>query len=145
MNQFYLHSSPEGVIKLIEGDKMPVKPDHPCEQLPDRGCPICAGYKLDLWAAKKEDTVTVVDQHRAKTIIMGFIAERNPKWPAQVLEIKPDTIYGPFSLRYEIREACQHESCPVDAMCEHCKEPVKIAILHDTPEKPGLRKALRES
>lgn len=32
----------------------------------------------------------------------------------------------PFQ-KVEVIEACTHESCPVDAGCEHCKEPVKVA------------------
>jgi hypothetical protein len=142
--QSYLYSSPSG-IKLIEGDKMPVKPYHPCEQLPDRGCPICAGYKLDLWAAKKENAVTVADQEKALNLMWRNDPNmHNPisfgDWKHAIL--KPDSIYGPFSLRYEIESKCGKfgfntvicGKCFSDG--NGCQEPVKVAILYDdTPEK----------
>jgi hypothetical protein len=156
--QSYLYSSPEGVIKLIEGDKMPVKPYHPCEQLPDRGCPICAGYKLDLWAAKKENAVTVADQEKALNLMWRNDPNmHNPisfgDWKHAIL--KSDTIYGPFSLRYEIQTLHYCKQCGAyksikripcqNAYCGKTSE--NVAILYDdTPEKehPGLRDALRE-
>jgi hypothetical protein len=76
-NQFYLHSSPEGAIKLIEGDKMPVHPkDHPrfksgmdqySEPLETNGFwqKGIKDYEAALQRAK-EQAVTVADQEKAK-------------------------------------------------------------------------------
>jgi hypothetical protein len=49
---------------------------------------------------------------------------------------EPDKVY-PVEVRYEIVEACTHDSCPVDAGCEHCKEPVRFARL--LPSKEEVR------
>ena len=36
--------------------------------------------------------------------------------------------------KVEVREMCAHDSCPVEAGCEHCKEPKQVAVL--SPLKP---------
>lgn len=49
----------------------------------------------------------------------------------EIFEGVPDTFYSIELEGYEVvfEDACGHDSCPVDAGCDHCKEPVKLAIL----------------
>jgi hypothetical protein len=147
--QSYLYSSPEGVIKLIEGDKMPVKPVKPPDEIPTHAGTLCIGgdvfgyekamkkYEAALQAAK-EQAVTVADQEKAKRIIMQWLNDQ----PLGQGMIEPERIYGPFSLRYEIESKCGKfgfntvicGKCFSDG--NGCQEPVKVAILYDdTPEK----------
>lgn len=140
MKPWYAYSTPEG-IKLIEGDKMPVMPvysdivrhTHYYWQVNEYKR-LLQKYEAALQAAKAS-SVLVQDQHKARTIIMGFITERNPKWPEQVLEIKPDTIYGPFTVGYRIEEhgSCGHPCEDYDVCAEHgCQwEHRKVVILYD--------------
>jgi hypothetical protein len=55
--------------------------------------------------------------------------------------IKTDSFY-PLKCEVDIIQACAHDSCPVDAGCEHCKEPVKVArlITNSTMEFPQFKK-----
>lgn len=135
----YLYSSPSG-IELIEGDKMPVRLDHPCEAgIPGPGCPMCIGYEAAQQAAKASG-IPVKDQERAKAMIKSHLKEKNPGLPAVMFE---ETVYGPFDISYELMEACGNDSCAMDAGCEHCQKPVKIAIL--LPESKLPEKEQRET
>jgi hypothetical protein len=63
---------------------------------------------------------------------------------------KEGAIYGPFSVGYEIKEVLSPGWVPTyndpDNINGHPNaEPIQVAILYDdTPERPGLREALRE-
>lgn len=134
--QSYFWATPSGPINLMKAEDMPVKPEFKGDYFLHYG-PQKA-YELALQAAKKS-SVPIQDQHKA----LDFMWRNDPNmhnpisfgdWKHAIL--KPDTIYGPFTVEYRIEDACAHDSCPVDATCEHCKEPVKVAILYDdTPEK----------
>jgi hypothetical protein len=163
-NQFYLHSSPSG-IKLIEGDKMQVRQERPgnlcrvtcgqwlcqCHLYADQ----CQEYESAIQRAK-EQAVTVADQEKAKDQIAKLRIEHGSDGKAwDSLYGKEGTIYGPFSLRYEIQTLHYCKQCGAyksikripcqNAYCGKTSE--NVAILYDdTPEKerPGLRDALRE-
>lgn len=144
--KFYLYTSPSG-IKLIEGDKMPVIPERPIGCLDyvdiDR-----ANYKRDLQRAK-EEAVTVADQEKAKKLIEQLLYEKRKELTFQdisSLDVMPNVIYGPFSLRYEIsfqwrpystqdwKNTNEHYWLTVGS-AGSCAEKRRVAILHDTPEK----------
>jgi hypothetical protein len=142
MKQYYLTTSPSG-IGLIPKEKMPVKPTFSSmEMMSPATQPDCnkkiAEYEVALQRAISE-AVPVADQEKAKQIILKPGNFHSPN------------IYGPFSLRYEIESKCGKfgfntvicGKCFSDG--NGCQEPVKVAILYDdTPERPGLREALRE-
>lgn len=51
--------------------------------------------------------------------------------------VKNDTFY-PLQCSIQIGEACAHDSCPVDAGCEHCKEPMQVARLIPEAKEESL-------
>lgn len=65
----------------------------------------------------KYSSIVFEDQHAINIMI-----------PCEVWEIKTDSFY-PLQCKLDIIQACAHDSCPVNACCEHCKEPVKVAQL----------------
>jgi hypothetical protein len=123
-NQFYLHSSPEGVIKLIEGDKMPVMKHWP------EGTPMLTDYNVALQRAK-DSAIIVQNAWNAVELIAAH----------DIIGPQPDTIYGPFSVGYEIKEVLSPGWVPTyndpDNINGHPNaEPIQVAILYDdTPEK----------
>ncbi len=48
-------------------------------------------------------------------------------------ETLEDGTFYPIIINVEITEACGHESCPVDATCEVCASPVKLARIVEEP------------
>lgn len=117
MNQIYLHSTPEG-IKLIEGDKMP--------------------YPLYNEALKRLIAESIPVQN--KEVATAIIA-RNGSLEVPHLSLQEGSIYGPFTVGYEIDDRCgQHlfnSTFCGDCQPGGCKQPVRVAILYDdTPEKP---------
>jgi hypothetical protein len=154
-NQFYLHSSPSG-IKLIEGDKMPVRQERPgnlcrvtcgqwlcqCHLYADQ----CQEYESAIQRAK-EQAVTVADREKAKKIIERLLYEKRKELTFQdisSLDVMHNVVYGPFSLRYEIRYKT-HKGTPIRGNLyleeggtppQDLKEGIPYAILYDdTPEK----------
>lgn len=137
--QSYFWATPSGPINLMKAENMP--PSHHSEGWYKKYCESHnhanpeQSYQADLQAAK-ESSVPIQDQDRA----LQLMWENDPKinnpisfgdWKHHKLYL--GKVYGPFNCMYRIEDACAHESCPVDGMCEHCKEPVKVAIL--LPEK----------
>ncbi len=43
--------------------------------------------------------------------------------------VEKDHPYLIDGMKLEFENACAHDSCPVDGACEHCKEPIKLAVL----------------
>lgn len=111
MKTCYLYSSPSG-IELIEGDKMPVRPVKPPDEIPTHAGTLCIGgdvfgydkamkkYEAALQAAKASG-IPVEDQERGEDmIIMTFDPRGSTNKPDP--KIKPGEIYGPFDISYEI-------------------------------------------
>jgi hypothetical protein len=159
MNQFYLHSSPSG-IKLIEGDKMPVKPvictlATKCIY-PDKVSCKCYKERDEYEAAlqrAKDEAVNVADQDAACRVIypedklarnfkideIGCLSYQSGNDHCQ-RPYKFDTIYGPFSLRYEMKTVLSTGWVPSyndpDNISGHPNaEPMEVAILYDEFEK----------
>lgn len=140
---WYAWATPSGLINLMKAEDMPVKP---IQTNAWNGKDYRENafnnsqqfhYEQALQAAK-ESSVPIQDQVKAIKMIMLFQGISTYYTSIEELTrryLKPDTIYGPFTVKYRIEDACAHDSCPVDAMCEHCKEPVKVAILYDDTEK----------
>lgn len=63
------------------------------------------------------------------------------EWKAE--GIKPG-IYPIPGLKFEMKEACANDSCPVDTSCEHCQKPVNVAIV-SLPESDSTKHAHTES
>lgn len=51
--------------------------------------------------------------------------------------VHPDHFYTIEPIQVEIFEACNCESCPVYAACEHCQKPVTLARIVTEEEKPA--------
>lgn len=146
--QIYLHSTPEG-IKLIEGDKMPVMPERDYRRY---GTATEYVFKIEYGKyeaaiqAAKASSVLVQDQEKARKTIIDHLKEmelqrcrtnrgsvESPIYSVprkEYMEIKRDTIYGPFNIRYEIKKQWKQ-----DQKNEYIPYTVEVAILHDTPEK----------
>jgi hypothetical protein len=164
--QFYSHSSPEGVIKLIEGDTMPPEPEYGiCSEEPRPDCfnnEDCRcglqwkPYRNALQAAKVS-SIPIQDQEKALDIMWRNDPNmHNPisygDWKHAILKL--DTIYGPFSVGYRIEFQCRpYDTQDWQSTNEHywltvgssnpCAEKRKIAILYDdTPEKEESQEAL---
>lgn len=91
-------------------------------------------YEQEIERAKASG-IHVKDQERAKAMIREqyrFVGD-----------LRLDYVYGPFNISYEILEACGNDSCAMDAGCEHCQKPVKVAIL--LPESKLPEKGQRET
>lgn len=141
--QWYAWATPSGPINLMKAEDMPVKPEDWADDegyLASMTSPLYArkmkAYRAALQAAKAS-AVPIGNKVIAVELINRKVREfgSNAKvWDS--LYGKEGAIYGPFTVGYRIQDVCAHDSCPVDAMCEHCKEPVQVAILYDyTPEK----------
>ena len=135
--QWYAYSTPEGSINLIEGDKMPVEPIKPPDEIPTHAGMLCIGG--DVFGYEKAMKKYEASLQRAKE--QAVPVDDSVKWLKAVGltgDLQPDTIYGPFSLRYEIKGVCCspispniiHQGC-----CDTCDRYTEVAILHDTPEK----------
>lgn len=169
--QWYAYSTPSGPINLIEG--MPVHPNERIKiERNGSDIQVVKDGNLVVWSvdaraddyaysnaenyahrlkvqllkeyestlqAAKASSVPIQDQEKAKRMIMQWLNDQ----PLGQGMIERDRVHGPFTVEYRIEDACAHDSCPVDGMCEHCKEPVKIAILYDyTPEKEESQETL---
>lgn len=129
--QSYFWATPSGPINLIKAEDMPVMKYWP------EGTPMYSDYNAALKRAK-ESSVPIQDQDIAKRMIMQWLNDQ----PLGQGMIERDRVHGPFTVEYRIEDACAHDSCPVDGMCEHCKEPVKVAILLPENETQEDQEAL---
>lgn len=100
MKPIYLYSTPEGPINLMKAENMPVKP---IQTNAWNGKDYRENafnnsqqfhYEQALQAAKAS-SVPIQDQFQARLLI--YIKNNSE-------DIKPDTIYGPFTVEYEIEK-----------------------------------------
>lgn len=94
-------------------------------------------YEYALSAAK-ESAIEFADQEQAEAVLDKVY---NGAWRKNKPFDNPKPgIYPIHGLQWEVIEACSHDSCPVDAGCEHCQKPVKVAILKEsTPSTEQLK------
>lgn len=149
MKTYYLYSSPSGPIGLIEGEKMPLKPEGP-ENLCHVTCgqwlckcnlyiDQCNEYEAALQRAK-ESAISVSDQEMAKDIIAKLRIDLGAEatvWTS--LYGKEGAIYGPFTGGYHIRDQAglgQYlTSLALSTPSASCPTTMKVAILSEPEEK----------
>lgn len=162
----YLYVTPSGIVNLIEGDKMPVKPERPPDQIETyKGTMYFGGdvlgyeprlkkYEKAL-AAAKASSVPVDDQERAFELLEPFLRpirqriakekQANESFVASYgldIDEAKGSIYGPFNIGYEIKDhgCCGHPCEDYNDVCmdQGCKwGHRKIAILKNNSEPVG--------
>lgn len=115
----YLYVTPEGIVNLIEGDKMPADPT------PHQGFGE-AIKNIDALESAKASSVPVDDQERAKKIIARQINELNPN-SSESTFMQPGVFYGPFDISVQwdwINPCIPAKKClkSAESSCTPCKQ-----------------------
>jgi hypothetical protein len=91
---------------------------------------------LELHRIKKESSIKSRvefkpgDFDKVVHILFGIIIPNDEARANWISWQKEGEVYPlPDGYRIHVQEYCSHESCPVDAGCEHCKEPKTYALL----------------
>jgi hypothetical protein len=123
--KFYLYIQ-SGEVRLIPGEKMPVKPDFKGDYFLHYGPQ--KQYEESLEIAKR-DSILCADQDRAKMMCFEF---------KQSSIITEGEIYGPFEGEYKFKIECLNLNC--SGQCGECNAMKKVAILSDPSPKLNCEK-----